>query len=840
LLKADGTPKITDFGLAKRIDAPAGQTNTGAILGTPSYMAPEQAEGRIRDIGPAADVYALGAILYDLLTGRPPFRAESSWDTIVQVIHQEPIPPRRLEPQIPRDLETICLKCLRKEAAKRYASAAELADDLNRFLSGETILARPVPWWERTLKWARRRPAAASLIVFAGLALLTLAFMARWHQRSLHVAKAEALVRTLESADLADVPRLIADLEPFREYADPELHRLAEDGSPRSEGKRLRAHLALLPVDPGQATKLQPLLLKASANEMEVLVSALLPQRERMAPSLWKLVENSEADPDQRFRAACALARFDPADPRWPAQTSGVANHLLRENPLLLGKWAAALRPIHTLLLEQLTAVFRDPARPDSERFLAADLLADFGADDRSLLADLLQDASPAQFKLLWPRLEAHGQSIALALRKSLELGPPAKASQSVKDALARRQANAGVALLRLGQQNQVWPKLGAGADPRLRSFLIHAFQPFGVDPQILWERLHVEKADRVRQGLMLGLGSYTPDKLPPTERLSLKKTLLNAYRQDGDPGVHSAAEWLLRHSLGASAEVDQAAKELRGQPRGSRRWFINGQGQTMVVIPGPVAFDMGSSPEEPTRLDDEKPHRRGIDRTFALASKEVTLEQFLRFKPDHKFSKVYSPNLDGPVISVSWYQAAQYCRWLSEQEGVPEEEMCYPPIKDIKKGMVPRPNYLKKTGYRLPTEAEWEYACRAQTTTPRHYGYAKDLLGHYAWNIFNADDHTWPVGRLKPNDLGLFDIFGNASEWCQEKQREYPSAVGSQLIPDREDLDPVQEGEEAERPARGGAFYDQPSMMRSARRYSYSPHTTRDATGFRIAKTCP
>jgi serine/threonine-protein kinase len=132
LLTADGTPKITDFGLAKKLDV-QGQTHTGAVMGTPSYMAPEQAGGQ-KDIGPAADVYALGAILYELLTGRPPFKAATTLDTIMQVVSDEPVPPRRLQSKIPRDLETICLKCLQKQPSRRYASAAALAEDLRRFL----------------------------------------------------------------------------------------------------------------------------------------------------------------------------------------------------------------------------------------------------------------------------------------------------------------------------------------------------------------------------------------------------------------------------------------------------------------------------------------------------------------------------------------------------------------------------------------------------------------------------------------------------------------------------------------------------------------------------------
>jgi tetratricopeptide (TPR) repeat protein len=185
LLAEDGTPRISDFGLAKRLDA-TGQTGTGAVLGTPSYMAPEQAAGQGRVVGPAADVYALGAILYELLTGRPPFRAATPLDTVFQVLSDEPVPPRRLQPKVPRDLEIICLKCLQKEPHRRYGSAEALADDLRRFLDGQAITARPVSSIERAWRWCRRNPIVAALAaavvvsLLAGIGTATLFAVRAW------------------------------------------------------------------------------------------------------------------------------------------------------------------------------------------------------------------------------------------------------------------------------------------------------------------------------------------------------------------------------------------------------------------------------------------------------------------------------------------------------------------------------------------------------------------------------------------------------------------------------------------------------------------------------------
>jgi hypothetical protein len=178
LLAEDGSPKVTDFGLAKYTDRDSGQTRTGAIIGTPEYMAPEQAEGKTAQIGPATDVYGVGAILYELLTGRPPFRAATPVDTVIQVVSEEPVPPRRLQPSIPRDLETICLKCLEKVPARRYGSARELAEDCDAFLRGESIRARPPGPLGRILRWASRQPAFAATLIaltfFYGIHLLCL------------------------------------------------------------------------------------------------------------------------------------------------------------------------------------------------------------------------------------------------------------------------------------------------------------------------------------------------------------------------------------------------------------------------------------------------------------------------------------------------------------------------------------------------------------------------------------------------------------------------------------------------------------------------------------------
>jgi WD40 repeat protein/tRNA A-37 threonylcarbamoyl transferase component Bud32 len=197
----DAAPKITDFGLAKRLND-VHRTVYGRILGTPSYMAPEQASGRGTAVGPAIDIYALGVLLFELLTGQPPFVADSWEGTLSRLAHEDPVPPRRLQPKVPRDLETICLKCLQKEPQRRYASARELADDLRRFLDGRPIMARPVGVRERAWKWARRHPGLAAMTTAFVLVTLLAAMLLTWKWREA-VGNAELAEQNAREKDQA-------------------------------------------------------------------------------------------------------------------------------------------------------------------------------------------------------------------------------------------------------------------------------------------------------------------------------------------------------------------------------------------------------------------------------------------------------------------------------------------------------------------------------------------------------------------------------------------------------------------------------------------------------------
>ena len=365
--------------------------------------------------------------------------------------------------------------------------------------------------------------------------------------------------------------------------------------------------------------------------------------------------------------------------------------------------------------------------------------------------------------------------------------------SDEKREKLAKRQANAAVALLRMNQPEKVWPLLKRTPpdDPRVRSYLIHRLSPLGADAGAILKRLDEEPDVTIRRALLLSLGEYDEKGLSPEARQAVLPKLQEIYRNDADPGLHAAANgccgqwkqeaWLKQVNEEWAKDQEQREKRLDGikqlltkdKEKTPPQWYVNGQGQTMVVIPGPVEFLMGSPPTEAGRDDDETQHKERIGRTFALAAKSVTVEQYRQFDKGYQLPAAYTRTADLPVVGTSWYQAAAYCNWLSKEEGIPEDQWCY----EIKDGQVTKlkANYLSLTGYRLPTEAEMEFATRAGALTSRYFGETEDLLPKYAWYTKNSQEKTWPVGSLKPNDLGLFDVQGNVYTWCQESYKAYP-----------------------------------------------------------------
>jgi formylglycine-generating enzyme required for sulfatase activity len=418
--------------------------------------------------------------------------------------------------------------------------------------------------------------------------------------------------------------------------------------------------------------------------------------------------------------------------------------------------------------------------------------------------------------------------------------------AEEAKDRLARRKANAAVALLRLGRQQKVWPLLQHRPDPRTRSYLIHRFRPLDADPHHVLSQLDIESDDSIRRSLILILGEFNEQQFPTLERERLIPRLLALYFNDPDPGIHGAAAWTLRQ-WGRQGELQRADQELAtGKAEGNRRWYVNRQGQTLVIIPPPGEIVIGSPPSECGRMDGpegdlETQHHVRIDHAFAIMVFQVTVSEFLRFREKFIYRKQYAPEPDCPINSVTWYEVAAYCNWLNEQEGIPKEQYCYLPNDEgaYAQGMKIVPDCLQRTGYRMPTEREWEFACRAGSITSRYYGQSPDLDNHYGWTVQNSLARSaTPVGRFKPNDLGLFDMMGNLMDWCQDEFAYYDERAKDRLSYGYTQSEVVNENQA--RALKGASLAARSDNVRSTYQWTgCAPNSHTVFWGLRLSRSC-
>ncbi len=840
-----GEVLVMDWGLAKETRPgahevetdgaapPAVAAETLAGQGTPAYMAPEQARGEPVDA--RADVFALGGILAAVLTRKPPFVGTDANDTWFMACLAELTACFARLDACGADAELVALakRCLAANAADRFANGQEVAAAVGAYRAGVEARLQQAER-DRAVSAAEAREQRKRRhvqLTLAGVVLLVAiggGFATNWvqgkrandriaaeekrqtdlravgdeAQAKQRQTRADVLVQALESANTAEVPRLIDDLAEYRDLTGTKLQELA--GHPVTTKPVLHARMALLSEEPDRATELAAYLPVCKPEELPPIVQVLKPHAVAVAPGLWTLLTGDKADAGQRVRAACALATLAPDDLRWVVVAPAVVEFVVKENQLSVDVWARALEPVRAVLLPKLLE--RYPAVQNRIRGgnldesalaaemlaaevraneLTANLLARYAADRPAELAELAIIADPRHCKLIAGALNANKAGVVPVLKAELTkaalppwagtgeivlalaavAGAPAVAdllnADHRIDAQAKRRGYAVAVLLTLGEVESVWPTFAfpKDGDPSARSYLLERLAAIGADPLALVRRFEAEGDVSAKRALLIALGDYPAELVPVDEREPFVKELLVRYRDDPDSGLHSAIDWLLRQRWGRAKELEVFDAELKARaladaarligrvegpplqaPRVAvgKNWFMNGQGQTYAVVRAPVKFTMGSgvvraveftmgSPmTEPGRVPQNEPaHRKRIPRTFALATREVTVEQFLRFEEKHEWLKNYSPGPDTPMVSVSWFLAVRYCNWLSKQEGIPQEQWCYAPNKDHKyaEGMTMKANHLSLTGYRLPTEAEWEYGCRSGAVTAWHFG---------------------------------------------------------------------------------------------------------------------
>ncbi len=688
----------------------------------------------------------------------------------------------------------------------------------------------------------------ASVVVFLGV--INIRNAAGERQRN---AEATRLVKGLLTADTSQIKTVIEkELPGFRQYATDDLQQAFQESPAKSHAKR-HAALAFLPDGKSVLPFLKNRLLTITPLNFVHMRDLLIDDKDELVASYWETARTGET-PALRFQAACALAGFDAENEHWQEKDfqTFVAGHLVSVRPSELLLWTNALRPVKDHLTGALSTVYRNPDAGEQVRSFATDTLADFWSDNSDGLFDLLAVANEKQFASMFSRLDFHREEavalgIAEVARTFLE-----DASEAEKESLAMRQANAAVMLLKMGASDQVWPLLKHSPDPRVRSYIIHWLSPRAGDPKTIIARYEQETDVTIKRALLLCLGEF---ELEEVEQQPLVENLLEVYSSDRDAGLHAAAEWLLRkwkqdEKISAiDKELPQTEKQLTAAKDKQRQWYVNGQGQTFVIFDA-GEFQMGSRVTEADRRTDETLHRRWIGRKIAIASKEVTREQWRVFynstkvwPADQDQFQPYIRSDDSPMVMMTWYEAVHYCNWLSEQEGILEEQWCYEKneANHYGPGMKAKDNFLELTGYRLPTEAEWEYACRAGASTSRYYGVTDILLPRYSWHLYNSNDQAHPVASLKPNDYGLFDAKGNVWEWCYDSSGRYPVSM-EQAVDDLPPTGNVYDTDNVEdlgrRVLSGGAFFNLTSIIRSSGRFSLVPSTRFHNCGFRPART--
>jgi formylglycine-generating enzyme required for sulfatase activity len=659
------------------------------------------------------------------------------------------------------------------------------------------LFTRAKNWTEpqRTMmSQVRRRLTIRGALVAAGLAVL---LAVGWE--AFGRMRAQALMDDLVRAPTADVPAIVRDMKSYRRWLNNPLNKMYADAEAQGDArKQLHLSLAMLPADSSQVEYLLGRLLTGSPQEVAAIRSSLAPRADAIRQRLWNILEDERADPNQRLRAACFLAADEPRDGRWNKVSGDVAARLVAENALLLKEWADELRPVAGAILPALAELVGESRGPNDQRTLAG-LYAEFAS------------SVPDGFKPLETVLTENPGD-----------------SKQPHATLARRQATAAAALAAAKRWDSAWPLLGEAPNPTRRSYLIAQLGIGGAAPRAIIERLNSDEEPdaAIRQAMILVLGDFGDDLLSASQREKFLPRLRGIYRGDPHPGVHAAAGWLLRrwgrHDMANAVDRDLAT----GSVQEPRQWYVTRQGQSMAVVsPGAIEGADQSGQMRTVR----------VDRLYSLATHELTVAEFLRFRDSHQVDQRSAVTDDSPVNEVTWYDATAYCNWLSNEEGVSEDEWCYLPNEngEYAPGMKVKANASSLSGYRLPTEAEWEYACRAGTVTPWSAGEAEDLLDRYAWYLSNAGMRSRPVGQLRPNDFGLFDLHGNAWEWCQDRWDD----EGAQATNESDD-EVVQD--RSYRALRGGTFLNDPLGVSSATRNGNPPSHHTGADGFRVARTLP
>ncbi|MBL8850726.1 MAG: serine/threonine protein kinase, partial [Planctomycetaceae bacterium] len=576
LLDKQGQPHIADFGLARRDSGEMDKTREGGLMGTPLYMSPEQASGRSHEADARADVWSLGVMLREMLTGVLPFTGKLT-EILIGIQTVEPPKIRALDKKLPKDLETICQKCLSKDPAQRYANGTELAAELDRYLRGAPILARPLSPAARLVRWVRRNPAGTLVMA----ALLCAAIVSTWsvvafkqEQKNNSLQK----LQSLTSIQTALVPKSIDELADAKEViAAPLRQRLASADLAAPPRNRLRLALAkLFPETAEQELSFDEIadtLVQMPADELQMQVKLLAEGRfhSHAVPKLTEIAHDKARDPTERRPALYALATLDPSLASWETDAADAAAGMLAANRKDLPAILPLIHPIRDRIAIELEQQFDDPQFGDE----AAGVLALMFEDQPPKLYSFVRRATPRQLHALIEAMRSSDSNLGAVaqMAQSDIAGIVAGDSIPANELVAR--CNAFLVLYGVAPQAVDWTLLAGGPDNSLRTEIIQRMPQAVSQWNAVAAQLRTEPDPTVRQALLLALEKYSYIDLEPEDRASLLPMVLELYRSDPSPAVHSAARQFLEIA-GGSAALQSEKAPIAADDRGPRDWFRN------------------------------------------------------------------------------------------------------------------------------------------------------------------------------------------------------------------------------------------------------------------------
>ncbi|MBM82489.1 MAG: hypothetical protein CMJ78_18140 [Planctomycetaceae bacterium] len=704
----------------------------------------------------------------------------------------------------------------------------------------ETLLIRfytqPGHWTERQTKMMKSADRVyGSRAVSFGVIVLAIVFISLVTTNRMASREAQretdARISRLMLAEPSRIPSELAASIPDLAYWSAQLRKIVNDPA-RPTSEKVRALLALLQEDNDFAKLLAESLDQLNPAEHEVVVEAIRQLDKPPIDIITAKIEAEEIELNGTLSFAGALAKVDAESPVWDAVAQRVSEALLDVGTGQIDYWTRTLLLVKGRLRPHLEKRFDDDRASLSARQFSSTILALLLRDDPKALVELSVRAENSQLRDLANAMRSHSEA-AIAELKVVE------DSLEGRGTLTEEQLNAltiaTTSRFELGDKQPLWSRLKMVEDPSLRTELILSMQGFGIPLREVIEQLDQETRPACRQGLLLALGSYSLEELEEEEQ----STVIGKIRQIGESsnsqaGSHAAAMWLLE-------KWQQPRPSFESMPPtmiAGRQWWRNSAGHTMLLMPRASSFIMGSPFDEPGRTELEGIREVPLKHRLAVSMCEVSVEQFREFISYHMVDGRVCPVDTCPVTQASWYDAIRYCRWLSEQEGIAEDQMVYPPLDDIDFDSLHQPNAeildelfnlpeekLARTGYRLPTSAEWEYICRAGSRTRFFFGAYESRMTQFAWTAASKSGglSTASIGSLRPNPWGLHGVLGNVSEWTHDHPIRF--ALGDRVHANQIYL-------------HGGSFKSVALSSRSSMLSTYPPQSRYSFTGFRVVRT--